>query len=168
MSSSARRPRGLHTQKNRHFSRVVQQACLSLLFILTNRYYEKEAVTSKEILTPTTNFQILPIKKDFEIVKYYPQAFFGFCSKYVSFGKQKDIKHPIHFISTVCKIRRRSNLTYFTHSNLQIFLPLMFYHFEMRTYIFNIFIEKYSEAYFENVHMIILIYYSFNTFRSPR
>ena len=69
-------------------SRIVQvQACLSLLFILTNRYYEKEAVNLKETLTPTTNFQILPIKKDFEIVKYYPQAFFGFCSKYVSFGK---------------------------------------------------------------------------------
>ena len=34
----------------------------------------------------------------------------------------------------------------------------MFYHFEMRTYIFNIFIEKYSEAYFENVHMIILVF----------
>ena len=62
------------------------QACLSLLFILTNRYYEKEAVTLKETLTPTTYFQILPIEKDFEIVKYYPQAFFGFGLKYVSFG----------------------------------------------------------------------------------
>ena len=38
-------------------SRLVQvQACLSLLFILTNRYYEKEAVTLNEILTPTTYF----------------------------------------------------------------------------------------------------------------
>ena len=108
-------------------------------------------------------------KKGFWNCKILPPIVFRFWLKIYKFWQVEGYE-TINFSSFHIKSmqdQRISNLTYFTHLNLQIFLPLMFYHFEMKTYLFNtyLYLKVFWSVFWEYAHDNVGIHYSLNTFR---